>query len=110
MEKSFRNNCSIDNTNRKQGIIIQWQNVVSNSFFIFSVLSLIYINISFSLIAISLILTYLYGLQKLNQSLTQMNQLYGVINQEIPRLDRIIEFYKNYNKYIEKEGTITQPN
>ena len=107
MNASFRQNCSIaDFTNRKQTLIIQWQVVFANTILILTVLSLIYLNISFSLIAISLMLTYLYALQKLNQSLTEVNNHYGRFNQEIPRLDRIMEFFNHYNLFNEKTGKI----
>ena len=105
MKASFRRNCSVaDFTNRKQSLISQWQVVVANAFLILSVLSLIYLNFTFSFIGISLMLTYLYALQKLNQSLTEVNKIYGFFNQEIPRLYRIMEFFSQYNLNFEKTG------
>ena len=107
MKASFRRNCSVaDFTNRRQSLIIQWQGVVANTFLIFSVLSLIYLNITFTFIAISLMLTFLYALQKLNQSLTEVNKFYGFFNSEIPRLDRIMEFFNQYDVYEESTGKI----
>jgi len=105
MTTSFRNNCSVaDFTNRKQSLIIQWQSVLANVFLVISVLSLIYLNITFSFVAISLMLTFLYTLQKLNTSLTQINQDFGFFNSEVPRLDRIIEFFDHNKIIIEKSG------
>jgi subfamily B ATP-binding cassette protein MsbA len=70
------------------------------------VLSLIYLNITFTFIAISLMLTFLYALQKLNQSLTEVNKFYGFFNSEIPRLDRIMEFFNQYDVFEESTGKI----
>ena len=107
MESSFRKNCSIaDFANRKQALIVQWQAVVANVFLIASVLGLIYLNIIFSLISISLMLTFLYTLQKLNLSLTAVNATYGRINSEIPRLDRVMEFFTDYDFFEEKSGNL----
>jgi len=107
MKDSFRKNCSVtDFTNRKKSLIIQWQTVLANTILILSVSSLIYINTTFSYISISLLLTFFYTLQKLNKSLTEINKSYGTFNSEIPRLERIIEFFNQHEKYLEKNGNI----
>ena len=107
MESSFRKNCSVaDFSNRKKALIAQWQAVVANVFLIASVLGLIYLNIIFSLISISLMLTFLYTLQKLNLSLTAVNATYGLINSEIPRLNRVMEFFTDYDFFEEKSGNL----
>ena len=51
-------------------------------------------------------LTFLYALQKLNQSLTEVNKFYGFYNSEIPRLDRIMDFFNKYDVYEESTGKI----
>jgi len=105
MENSFRNNCSrADFTNRKQNIISQWQGAISQIIMLMSVFALIYINMTYSIVAISLMITFLYTLQKLTESLKMVNQSYGFFNSEIPRLDRIIDFMRKGEVYTEKSG------
>jgi len=105
MEASFRDNCWIaDSTNRKQAVIMQWQGAIGQSLMLISIFVLIYVNMRYSLVAISLMLTYFYTLQKLNVAFQSINQAYGFLNREIPRLDRIMEFIQNEKIYAEKSG------
>tara|TARA_B100000315_G_scaffold224827_1_gene230637 strand:- start:1068 stop:2924 length:1857 start_codon:yes stop_codon:yes gene_type:complete len=109
MESSFRENCTIaDFTNRKQSLIIQWQGVLANFLMIISILILIFLNINFSFAAISLMLTFLYTLQKLNVSLTAVNKTFGSFNKLIPLLDRIMDFFNWYDVNVEKSGNLVR--
>ena len=109
MESSFRKNCSISEfTNRKQAVIIQWQTVVSNVFMIASVLAIITTNVIYSFTVISLMLTFLYTLQKFYGALLGINKAYGVLNKEVPSLDRVIEFFKKHEVFFEKCGDLVR--
>ena len=109
MESSFRDNCTIAGfTGRKQSLITQWQEVVANTFMVASIFILVFLNIIFSFTVISLMLTFLFTLQRLNGSLNLVNKTIGSFNKLIPSLDRIMEFYITSEVFIEKSGNLVR--
>ena len=102
---SFRKNCTkADFANRQQTLILTWQEVLSNFINICTISILIFTNIIFSFTGISLMLTFLYTIQKLSASLSYLNKTVGTYNNNVTRLDRIVEFFESNYLYIEKSG------
>jgi len=105
-ESSFRHNTWIfDSSNKKQGIIMQWQIVASQVSILFTLVCLIYINIKFSFTTISLMITYIYVMQKLNGVIHAINTSYNRLNQSLPEFKRITDFLQNDKIFIEKGGS-----
>ena len=106
---SFKENSTVaDNNNRKQSIILQWQRVLVNGFLIGTVGLLIFVNVKLSLISIALMLTFLVTTQKLYQVLLGINRSLGLLNSDIPRIDRLIEFADRY-RYVRETGGSFSP-
>ena len=105
-ESSFRNNTRIyDTTVKRQGIIMQWQAIVSQILVLITIVCLIFINIKFSFTAISLMITYLYVMQKLNTVVHEIYQSFNRLSQSLPEFERIKKFLNNDKIYLEKGGS-----
>ena len=67
---------------------------------------IIYLNIKFSFTTISLVITYLYVMQKLTIVIQGMNQSYGRLNQSLPEFERVMNFLKNEKIIVETGGSL----
>ena len=105
-ESSFKRSCwDADSSNRKSSLIMQWQTTISNFLVLMNFVVLVYFSMKYSILAVSLLITFLYILQKLNQAITGINQKYGFINSNIHAMNKIINFFREVDTFKEKSGS-----
>ncbi len=108
-ESSFKRSCwEADSSNRKFSLIIQWQTTISSFLVLMNFFVLVYFSLKYSILAVSLLITFLYILQKLNQAITGINQKYGLINSNLPAMNKIISFFREIDTCKEISGSFSK--
>ncbi|MDH3974322.1 MAG: ABC transporter ATP-binding protein/permease [Deltaproteobacteria bacterium] len=109
MESSFSSSCwDADFSNRKSALMMQWQGTISQFLGLGTFFILVFLSVKYSLLATASLLTFLYILQRLNQSITAINQKYGFLNNNIPAMNKIINFLQEVEMCKEKSGKFTK--
>ncbi|MCP3924046.1 MAG: ABC transporter ATP-binding protein [Desulfobacterales bacterium] len=97
-----------DFANRKAALLIQWQTTLSYLFGLFLFFTLVFINFQYSLLAASLLLTYLYLLKSIIDTIAGITSKYGFLKTSLPATEKIISFFQESEICKETSGTFVK--
>jgi len=105
MKKSFNQACwDADFSNRKTALMIQWQATFSNLFALITLCILVFFCMKFTFMAVASFLTYLYILKSLLEIISSINQRIGLLNTNLPAMEKIVSFLEESKSYNETTG------
>ncbi|MBT6045706.1 MAG: ABC transporter ATP-binding protein [Candidatus Scalindua sp.] len=108
-ESSFRNCCrKAKFSTRRIFLLAQWQVTLSHLLALIAIFVIAYVSIRYSVLAVALLMTYLYILQKFHQSIRGINNRYTFISKNLPAIGRIFDFLHDVDTYKEISGSIIQ--
>jgi subfamily B ATP-binding cassette protein MsbA len=108
IQKEFDDACwEADFSNRKSGLIVEWQSVVSAALGLVALAIVLLFNYQYQILSIAFLGIFLTIVRMLMTTMATFNQKIGFLNQSLPAMDKITEFLKSVDKTREISGDVT---